>query len=191
MVLPPRSDSTPLGGAAAVVRDGRDVGDRADFETRCLERADRLLAAGARSLDVDLDLAHPVLHRPAGGALSRERGRIGRALAGALEAGHAGRAPADHGTRKIRDRDDRVVERRLDVDVPLRDVLAFPAALLYRPLALGHASPSTSGPTSCAARRPSSSVRAAGEHWPWFAGHAPAGCADDASRGTSRSRSAA
>src|SRR5262249_828662 len=37
------------------------------------------------SLDVDLDLAHAVLHRPARGAVGGERGRVGRALAGALK----------------------------------------------------------------------------------------------------------
>src|SRR4029079_6118328 len=135
-----RSDRAPLGGAAAVVRDGGDVGDRGDLEAGRLERTDRLLAAGARTLHVDLDLAHAVLHRPLGGAVGRERGRVRRALAGALEPGHAGRAPADQGAVEVGDRDDRVVERRLDVDVPLGDVLPFAAALLDRPLSLSHAS---------------------------------------------------
>src|SRR4029078_12848423 len=54
--------------------------------------------------------------------------------------GHAGRAPADHGAVEVGDRDDRVVERRLDVDVPLGDVLPFAAAQLDRPLSLSHAS---------------------------------------------------
>src|SRR5829696_6586809 len=101
MVSLPRSDPAPLGGAAAVVGDGRDVGDRADLEAGGLERADRLFATGTRSLDVDLDLAHAVLHRAACGAVGGERGRVGRALAGALEAGDAGRAPADHGARQV------------------------------------------------------------------------------------------
>src|SRR6185369_12251025 len=114
------------------------VGDRGHFEAGGLERADRLLAARARSLDVDLDLAHPVLHRPTGGTLGRERRRVGRALARALEAGDAGRAPADHGAGRIGDRDDRVVEGRLDMNVALGHVLPLATALLYRFLALGH-----------------------------------------------------
>src|SRR3954453_2479337 len=126
-------DPAPLGGAAAVVRDGGDVGDRGDLESGRLEGADRLLAAGARTLHVDLDLAHAVLHRPLGGAIGRQRGRVRRALAGALEAGHAGRTPADDRAVEVGDRDDRVVERRLDVDVPLGDVLLLAAALLHRP----------------------------------------------------------
>src|SRR5689334_22793599 len=134
----PRSDPAPLGGAAAVVGDRRDVGDRGDFEARGLERADRLLATGARSLDEDLDLTHSVLHRATGRAIGRERRCVRRALPGALEAGDAGGAPADHGATEVGDRDDRVVERRLDVDVPLGDVLPFAAALLDRLLAFGH-----------------------------------------------------
>src|SRR5919107_4994706 len=144
MVSPPRSDPAPLRGAAAVVRDGRDVGDGADLEAGGLQRADRLLPAGTRSLDVHLDLAHPVLHRPARGAVGRKRGGIRGALPGALEAGDAGRAPADHGPAQVRDRDDRVVERRLDVDLSLGDVLPLLATLLDCPLALGHVLSDTS-----------------------------------------------
>src|SRR5947199_4001452 len=128
----PRSDPAPLRRAAAVVGDRRDVGDRGDLETSRLQRTDRLLAAGARTLDEDLDLAHPMLHRAPGGAIGGERGRVRRALAGPLEASDAGRAPADHGATEVGDRDEGVVERRLDVDVPLRDVLPFAAALLDR-----------------------------------------------------------
>ena len=56
-----------------------------------------------------------------------------------LKPADAGGAPADDGAVEVGDRDDRVVERRLDVDVPLGDVLLLAAALLHRPLALGHA----------------------------------------------------
>src|SRR6476659_10693719 len=131
-------DAAPLGRAAAVVRDWGNVGDGADFETGGLQRPDGLLATGAWALHVDLDLAHAVLHRPLGGAIGRQRGRVRRALAGALEAGRAGGAPADDRAVEVGDRDDRVVERRLDMDVPLGDVLLLAAALLYRPLSLAH-----------------------------------------------------
>src|SRR5437660_5693474 len=146
MVSPPRSDPAPLRGAAAVVGDGRDVGDRRDLEAGGLERADRLFATRTRSLDIDLDLAHAVLHCPAGGAFGGERGGIRRALPGALEAGHTGGAPADHGAARIGDRDDRVVEGRLDVDVALGHVLPLSTALLHRFLAFGHALSVTSMP---------------------------------------------
>src|SRR5260370_31715725 len=41
-------DASPLGWTAAVVRDRRHVGDRADFQARRLQGADRRLAAGPR-----------------------------------------------------------------------------------------------------------------------------------------------
>src|SRR6476620_3962585 len=111
-----RSDPAPLGGAAAVVRDGGDVGDRGDLEAGGLEGTDRLLAAGARTLHVNLDLAHAVLHGTARSAVSRERRSVRRALARALEAGDTRRAPADDRAVEVGDRDDRVVERGLDMD---------------------------------------------------------------------------
>src|SRR6478736_1024055 len=122
---PQALDATPLGRAAAVVRDWGDIGDGADFESSRLERPDRLLTAGTGTLDVDLDLAHAVLHRTLGRAVGRKSRRIRCALAGAFETGDAGRAPADDRTIEVCDRDDRVVECGLDVNVPLRDVLLF------------------------------------------------------------------
>src|SRR5829696_3404200 len=92
------SDSAPLGRAASVVRDGGDVGDGAHLEAGGLEGADRLLAAGAGSLDVDLDLAHAMLHGALGGTVRGERGGIRRRLPGALEPGDARGTPRDHGT---------------------------------------------------------------------------------------------
>src|SRR5512135_553131 len=112
------SDAAPLGRAASVVRDGRDVGDRVHLEAGGLEGPDRLLATGTGALDVDLDLAHAVLHGAAGGTVRGERGGIRRALPGALEPGDPGRTPRDDVPGLVRDRHDCVVEGRLDVDVP-------------------------------------------------------------------------
>src|SRR6478672_8229270 len=132
-------DAAPLGRAAAVMRDGRHVGDCRYLETGRLQRANCLLAPGARTLDEDLDLAHAVLHRPARGAVSRHRGGVGRALARALKTGHAGAAPRNHATGGIGDGDDGVVEARLNVNVSKRNVLAFAAPSLGLALAFGHA----------------------------------------------------
>src|ERR671931_294210 len=128
-----RSDAAPLRGAAAVVGDWCYVGDRRDLEAGRLEGPDRLLAAGTGTLDVNLDLAHAVLHGASGGAIGGQGRGVRRALAGALEAGNAGRAPADHGAGLVGDRDDRVVERRLNVNVTLGNVLLLAAPLLVGP----------------------------------------------------------
>src|SRR3990170_1331768 len=108
-------------------------------QTDSVERADGLLATGARALHVDLDLAHAVLHGTLGRAVGRQGRRVGRALARSLEPGHPGRAPADDRAIEVGDRDDRVVERGLDVDMPLGHVLLLTPTCLDRSLAFRHA----------------------------------------------------
>src|SRR5206468_3117260 len=120
-------DPPPLGRAAAVVRDRRHVGDRAHLEARRLQRADRRLAAGARPADEDLDRAHAVLQRLLGGGLRRRLRGERRRLAAALESLRSGRAPGDDVAVDVADRDDRVVERALDVRLPVDHVLALSA----------------------------------------------------------------
>src|SRR5690349_16172777 len=61
------SDAAALARPAAVVRHRRDVLDAHDLEPRCGERPDGRLAAGARALDVDVDLLEAVLLRAARG----------------------------------------------------------------------------------------------------------------------------
>src|SRR5262245_42257833 len=127
-MLPGESlNAPPLAGAHAVVRLRGHVLDAEDLEPRGLERADRRLAARARALDEDLDLLEAVLHALAGarvgGHLRRERRRLARAL----EAGRAGGLPDDDVALGVGERDDRVVERRLDVRLADGDVLPDPA----------------------------------------------------------------
>src|SRR5690242_9748884 len=124
------SDSTALGRAAAVVRRGGDVLDLPDLQAGGLQRADRGLAAGAGTLDEDVDLANAVFLRLAGGVLRRELRGERRRLARALEADVTGAGPRDHVPLRVGDRDDRVVERALDVRVPVGDVLLLLAAHL-------------------------------------------------------------
>src|SRR6059058_3680377 len=122
------SDPPALRGTAAVVRHRGDVLDLPDLEAGGLQRADRGLTAGAGTLDEDVDLLHAVLLRLAravlGGHLRRER----RGLARALEADVAGGGPTDHVALWVGDRDDRVVERALDVRGAVGDVLLLLAA---------------------------------------------------------------
>src|SRR5205085_1259188 len=82
------------------------------------------LAAGARPLDEDLDLLQAVLHALAGAGVGGHLGRERRRLARALEARRAGRLPGDDVSVLVRQRHDGVVERRLDVRLADRDVLA-------------------------------------------------------------------
>ncbi len=61
------SDPAPFRRTAAVVRNRGDVLDRADLEPGRLQRTDRGFPARARTLDEDVDLAHPMLLRAACG----------------------------------------------------------------------------------------------------------------------------
>src|SRR5579875_3805937 len=119
-----RSDAAALAGSAAVVRLRGDVLDARHLEARGLQGADRGLTARARALHEDLDLLQPVLDALAGGGVGRHLGRERRRLARALEARAAGRLPGDDVALAVGERDDRVVERRLDVRLTDRDVLA-------------------------------------------------------------------
>src|SRR5579875_1205099 len=127
-----RSYPPPLGRPAAVVRLRGDVGDGTDLEAGRLQRADRRLAARARTLDEDVDLLQAVLLRLAGGALGGHLRRERRRLSRALEADVAGARPGDHVALRVGDRDDRVVEGALDVRLPEGDVLALLAPNLLR-----------------------------------------------------------
>src|SRR2546425_3349250 len=114
----------PLPWTNAVVCLRRHVFDTENLEARSLEGADRGLTTRARALHEDLDLLQAVLHAfpstRVGGHLSGE----GRRLAGALEPGRACGLPGDDVPFLVRQRDDRVVEGRLDVRLSDRDVLA-------------------------------------------------------------------
>src|SRR6478735_7736906 len=133
--LSPVSDAAALGRAHAVVRRGRDIADGADLEACGGQRADGGLTTGTRALDEDVDLAHAVLHGTTRGGLgSHLRGERG-GLARALEADLAGGGPGNHGTRGVGDRDDRVVERALDVSVPVGNGLLLAGHGALRALA--------------------------------------------------------
>src|SRR5262249_56547143 len=111
-----------------VLRLGGDVFDAEDLEARRLERPDRRLPARARAFDEDLDLLETVLHALAGTRVCGYLGGEGRRLAGALEPGRAGGLPRDRVPLRIGQRNDRVVERGLDMRLSDRNVLAHPAA---------------------------------------------------------------
>src|SRR6266536_2586749 len=83
-------DPAPLGRAAAIVRNRRDVLDRADLQPGGLQRPDGGFPPRARALDEDVDLAHAMLHGAPGGGLGRHLGGERRRLTRALEADLAG-----------------------------------------------------------------------------------------------------
>src|SRR5690606_36531006 len=111
------SDAATLRRAAAVVRHGGDVLDRAHLEAGGREGAYRSLAPGSRTADEHVDLLLAVLHGAPGRGLGGELRGERRRLPGTLEADRAGTGPRDHRTHGVGDRHHRVVERALDVSV--------------------------------------------------------------------------
>src|SRR6188768_1113359 len=118
------SDAPLLGRTTTVMRDRRDVFDAGDLQAAAVERAHRGLATGARTTNTDFDVLQAVFLRGNaslfGGDLRSER----RALARAAEAATTRGRPGQRVALTIRDRDDRVVERRMDVRDSIEHVLA-------------------------------------------------------------------
>src|SRR5262249_25804578 len=86
-------DTPSLGRSASVVRNGRDVADRLHLEPDRLQRANRRLAAGARSLDAHIERPHAYGLGRVAGVERRLRRREWRAFARTLEADAAGARP--------------------------------------------------------------------------------------------------
>src|SRR5689334_6737643 len=108
---------------AAVVRNRRHIRDARDLQSYGVQRAHRRFTAGARALDAHLDILHAAFLRSAAGALGSDLRGEGRRLAGALESGVTGSGPGERVALPIGDRDDRVIERRVDMGDALGDVL--------------------------------------------------------------------
>src|SRR5690606_226007 len=102
--------------------------DPRHLDARVLQRPDGRLTAGPGALHDHVDLAHAVLHGAAGALLGGHLGRVRGGLAGPLEADVPGRGPGDDVAGLVGDRDDRVVERALDVGHAVGDVLALAPA---------------------------------------------------------------
>src|ERR1700736_3645872 len=137
-MAPPLLHPPPLGRPAPIVRDGRDILDEIHLEPGTLERSDRGLPTRPGPLDVHLDLAHALLHRLARRVLCGKAGGKGGPFAGAFETGGPRARPGEHVALKVADGHDRVVERRLDMRDPSRNVLLFPSLAAY---ALRHPRP--------------------------------------------------
>src|SRR5208282_19556 len=109
------SDPAPLRRSAPVVRYRGHVGDARDLEAKRIERAHRGFTSGSRTLDPHFQILYTTfLGRPArrfGSHLRRE----GRRFARALEAGAARCCPRQRVALPIGNRDDRIVERRVNV----------------------------------------------------------------------------
>src|SRR5208337_1730400 len=110
-----------------------------NFQTRTLDGAERRLAAGTRTLYVNIDASHTLLDSLLCGVLRGELRGKGRALPRSLEAGYAAARPGNDVPLGVGYGNDGIVEARLYMDLTHRDVLLY--LLLARFLRLRHLAP--------------------------------------------------
>ena len=121
-----KSDATLFRRPAAVVRHGGGVADGTNFDAQGGESADGAFTAGTGTADANVDRPETTFLRlTAGGDSGLLRGER-RALAGAAETERTGAGPGNRIALDIGNRDDGVVEGRLDVnDSSVYDLFLF------------------------------------------------------------------
>src|SRR5690606_25772590 len=175
---------------AAVVRDRRDVADRADRQAgggKCLHCR---LPSAARTLHPHVDALHPELESFLRCLLCSDGGGEGRRLLGPLEPRLPRASPLHRIACHVGDRDDRVVEGRLDEGDPLRVDMALRA----RPptlLRLCHWVPLLTSSRASSCPRSPGGGPSSSAHWYASADLVPADRADAGPRDTIRCRSTA
>src|SRR5260221_12864774 len=120
-----RLDATLLGRAYPIMRDRRHIRDGAHTQPTRLNGTDGGFTARARPFHEDIDFLHPLLLRGVRGLLGGDSGGIGRTLAAALEARCARARPRYHIPLLIAHRDNRVVERGMNVRLPIWNTLTY------------------------------------------------------------------
>jgi hypothetical protein len=105
--------------------NGSDIFDEGDPKSCGLQSSKGGLPSGAGSFDQHIDGSHPLVHGLARGIFSRELGSKGRRLPRSFESLGAGRGPGHGFAFRVGDGHDRVVERRLDMRNPVRNIAFF------------------------------------------------------------------
>src|SRR5687768_4051758 len=108
-------NATFLRRAAAVVRDRGHVRDTRDLQPAAVQGADRRFTARTGAAHTHFDVLHAMFLRSLASLLGGNLGSKRRGLAGAAEAAATRRRPRQGVPLPIGDRDDRVVERGVNV----------------------------------------------------------------------------
>jgi len=119
----PLLDSSPLRRTATVVRNRRCVFNVTNFDSCRSQGADRRFAPGTRATDAHFDAAHTVIASHAGGVLGGLLGGKRRPFARSAKTQRPGTLPSQHVAGLVRDCDNCVVERGLNVGYAVRNVL--------------------------------------------------------------------
>src|SRR5690348_10262501 len=117
--------SSPLRRPASVVRNRRNVADHAHFDSSGCKSADRRFTPRSRTADANIDGAHAMIARLIGRIHRRLLRGERSPFSGTAEAERAGALPRHHLTFIVRDGNDGVVERSLNVREPKRHIFAF------------------------------------------------------------------
>ena len=99
------------------MRHRRDIPDRANFQTRALQTSNRRIPAGPRTLDTHFDRPHTHIPRLLSSRHRRLLGSKRRTLTGTPEPERSGAGPAHDVPIGVGNRYDRIVERRLNINV--------------------------------------------------------------------------
>src|SRR5215469_1000471 len=117
--------SSPLRRTAAVVRNGGYIANDAHFESCGCQSANRRFASRSGTAHADIDGTHTMIPRLIGGVHRRLLRGKRSPFSGATEAERAGTLPRHHLTLVVRDGDDGVVERGLNVRQSEGHILAL------------------------------------------------------------------
>ena len=118
-------NATSFRRSASVVRQGRMVTDRTNFESRSLERSNGGFSTRTRTGNANFDLLHAVLLRLLGRIFRRNLRGVGGGLTRPLEAHDARRRPGDGVPLNVGDGHHGVVEAGVHMGNAGGDVLAF------------------------------------------------------------------
>jgi len=181
------SDAATLLRAAAIVWDWGHISDGSDADTQSPQGTNRRFTTWAGALDLDVEVLDALFLRSTACNFRGDLGSKGGRFARTLEALSTGRCPRQGIALAVRDGDDGVVERSVNVCNAVCNVFAdFFADTLSSAVGLCFCHDGLSvllissepqhpcaGPCEC-------------EHWYGYAGHAWAGHDGDGNRGSNR-----
>ena len=114
---------SPLRGAATVVRNGCDITDHRNLHASGLKRPQRGLATASRTLHIDAEGTNAVFLRLLRTCFGGDLSSKGRRFLRPLEARLTAARPGDSVSADVGNRDDRVVEGRMNMSNTRLDIL--------------------------------------------------------------------
>ena len=118
---------SPFGGSTSVVRDVGHIPNAGNRQPCCLQRTDGGFSASTRSIDKHIDLPQPLVHTPTGCLFCCPLGSECGSFAGAFEPYGARAGRPDHSPLGISNRDQGIVEGRMNISPAPGNDLSFSA----------------------------------------------------------------